>query len=220
MTPEAPLAAPPIVAILRGVEPAHVLAIADRLWSAGIRAIEVPLNSPDPFRSIAALAKAERPADSLVGAGTVLSVEDVRRTQEAGGRLIVAPNCDAAVIAEAGKLGLAVLPGVATATEAFSALRAGARQLKLFPAAALGPRFLKALGAVLPPDCQVFPVGGVGAEELYDWLAAGAAGFGFGSELFRPDYTIDAIDQRARNIVGAFQAAQRRLGGLPATTNR
>ena len=220
MTPEALPVAPPIVAILRGVEPVHVLAIADRLWSAGIRAIEVPLNSPDPFRSIAALAKAERPADSLVGAGTVLSVEDVRRTEEAGGRLIVAPNCDAAVIAEAGKLGLAVLPGIATATEAFSALRAGARQLKLFPAAALGPRFLKALAAVLPPNCQVFPVGGVGAEELYDWLAAGAAGFGFGSELFRPDYTIDAIDQRARNIVGAFQAAQRRLGGLPATTNR
>ena len=220
MTPEALAAASPIVAILRGVEPAHVVGIADRLWMAGIRAIEVPLNSPDPFRSIAALSKADRPPDSLVGAGTVLSVEDVRRAQEAGGGLIVAPNCDAAVIGEARKLGLAVLPGVATATEAFSALRAGARQLKLFPAAALGPRFLKALGAVLPPDCQVFPVGGVSAEELYDWLAAGAAGFGFGSELFRPDYTIDAIDQRARNIVGAFQAAQRRLAGSPATTNR
>ena len=216
MTPEALAAAPPIVAILRGVEPAHVVGIADRLWMAGIRAIEVPLNSPDPIRSIAALSKANRPPDSMLGAGTVLSVEDVRRVQEAGGGLIVAPNCDAAVIGEARKLGLAVLPGVATATEAFCALRAGARQLKLFPAAALGPRFLKALGAVLPPDCQVFPVSGVSAEELYEWLAAGAAGFGFGSELFRPDYTIDAIDQRARNIVGAFQAAQRRLGACPS----
>lgn len=115
---------------------------------------------------------------------------------------------------------MSMLPGIATATEAFSALRADPRQLKLFPVAAPGPRFLKAPGAVLPPQCQGFPVGGVGADELYDWLAAGVAGFGIGSELFRRDYTIDAIDQRARNIVGAFHAAQRRLGGSLATTNR
>jgi 2-dehydro-3-deoxyphosphogalactonate aldolase len=220
MPTDASPAAPPIIAILRGVEPARVLAIADRLWAAGIRAIEVPLNSPEPFLSIAALAKSDRPADSLVGAGTVLSLEDVKRTQEAGGLLIVAPNSDPSVIAEAKRLGMSVLPGVATATEAFSALRAGARQLKLFPAAALGQRYLKALGAVLPPECEVFPVGGVGADDLYDWMAAGAKGFGFGSELFRPDYTIEAIGERARGLVGAFHAAQQRLGGAPVTKNR
>jgi len=138
------------------------VAVADRLWSAGMRSIEVPLNSPEPFRSVAALARASRPAGSVVGAGTVLSVGDVRRTHEAGGSLVVAPNCDPEVIGEAQRLGMSVLPGVATATEAFAALRAGATTLKLFPAAALGPAYLKALSAVLPAQCQVFPVGGVG----------------------------------------------------------
>ncbi|HLZ96505.1 MAG TPA: 2-dehydro-3-deoxy-6-phosphogalactonate aldolase [Steroidobacteraceae bacterium] len=203
-------AQPALVAILRGVAPDKVAAVADVLYAAGIRKIEVPLNSPEPFSSIARLAAAHR-TDWLVGAGTVLSADDVRRTHAAGGRLVVSPNCNTDVIRCALQLGMEVLPGIATATEAFDAIHAGARQIKLFPAVTYGTRHLEALRAVLPPDVGVFPVGGVGAQDIAGWLSAGAAGFGFGSELFRPDYTLAEIEQRAGRLVQSLQEARSRL---------
>jgi len=196
-----------LVAILRGVQPARVVEIAGVLRDTGIRIIEVPLNSPDPFESIAALVAAHG-SDCLIGAGTVLDMDAVRRTHAAGGRLIVAPNCDPEVIRGAVQMGMQVMPGIATATEAFSAIRAGATQLKLFPAVTYGPRHLQALRAVLPPGVRVFPVGGVGAADITAWLEAGAAGFGFGSELFRPEYDLPEIERRARQLVKALHAAQ------------
>jgi 2-dehydro-3-deoxyphosphogalactonate aldolase len=198
-----------VVAILRGVQPARVVEIAGVLRTEGIRIIEVPLNSPDPFGSIAALVAAQG-SDCLIGAGTVLDLEAVRRTYAAGGRLIVAPNCDPDVIRGAVQMGMQVMPGIATATEAFSAIRAGATQLKLFPAVTYGPRHLQALRAVLPANVRVFPVGGVGAAEIPGWLAAGAAGFGFGSELFRPEYDLPEIERRARQLVQALRTAHQR----------
>jgi 2-dehydro-3-deoxyphosphogalactonate aldolase len=137
-----------------------------------------------------------------------LSAEDVCRTRDAGGRLVLAPNCDAAVICRALELDLQVIPGIATATEAFQALAAGARQLKLFPASTYGPRHLGALAAVLPSDAGVFPVGGIGAQDIASWLAIGAAGFGFGSELFRPDYSVPDIARRAGELVQALRDAR------------
>ena len=210
-----------LVAILRGLVPERALGVAQVLYAAGFRAIEVPLNSPDPFASIAALAAA-LPPDCLVGAGTVLDAGDVRHTHAAGGRLIVSPNFDAAVIGAATQRAMQVLPGIATATEAFGALRAGATRLKLFPATTYGPRHLQALRTVLPPGTQIFPVGGVAADHLADWLAAGAAGFGFGSELFRPEYGLGDIERRAQLLVRAFREARDRIeaptGTAPATT--
>jgi 2-dehydro-3-deoxyphosphogalactonate aldolase len=208
---------PALVAILRGVTPEKVVAIADALYGAGIRKIEVPLNSPEPFASIARLAALGRP-DWLVGAGTVLNVDDVRRTHAAGGRLIVSPNCNTDVIRGALELGMAVMPGIATATEAFSAIDAGAKHIKLFPAVTYGPRHLEALRAVLPTDVGVFPVGGVGAQDIAGWLNAGAAGFGFGSELFRPNYTLAEIEQRARQLVQSLQEARSQLDRCAVST--
>jgi 2-dehydro-3-deoxyphosphogalactonate aldolase len=192
-----------VVAILRGVQPSRVVQVADVVCAAGIRIIEVPLNSPDPFASIAALASSHG-ARCLIGAGTVLDIESVRNTHAAGGRLVVAPNCDTEVIRAALQLGMQVLPGIATATEAFAAIRAGATRLKLFPAVTYGPRHLQALRAVLPPAVGVLPVGGVGAADIPGWLAAGAAGFGFGSELFRPEYDLSEIERRARQLLQAL----------------
>ena len=210
---------PGLIAILRGVVPERVLGVAEVLYAAGFRAIEVPLNSPEPFASIAALAGGVQD-DCLVGAGTVLDAGDVRRTHAAGGRLVVAPNFDAAVVAEAIRMAMQVLPGIATATEAFAALRAGATQLKLFPASSYGPRHLQALRTVLPKGINILPVGGVAADQIPDWLAAGAAGFGFGSELFRPDYSLADIARRAQLIVQAFRDARRRQDAtaIPTTT--
>lgn len=194
-----------LVGILRGVVPEKVIEVAKVLYAAGFRVIEVPLNSPQPFASIAALAGA-LPSDCLVGAGTVLTGQDVHRTHAAGGWLVVAPNCDAQVIGEATRLGMRVMPGIATATEAFSAVHAGATQLKLFPASSYGPQHLRALCTVLPKEIRIFPVGGVTAEQIPGWLAAGAAGFGFGSELFRPEYSLDDIKHRAQLLVRAYLA--------------
>jgi 2-dehydro-3-deoxyphosphogalactonate aldolase len=210
MRVESAIEASGLVAILRGIEPARAVDTTAVLYAAGIRVIEVPLNSPDPFASIAALA-ATHGSDCLIGAGTVLDIEAVRRTHEAGGRLIVAPNCDPQVIHGALQMGMQVMPGIATATEAFSAIRAGATYLKLFPAVTYGPRHLQALSAVLPSAVRVFPVGGVGAADIPAWLAAGAAGFGFGSELFRPEYDLPEIERRARQLVQALQSARSRL---------
>jgi 2-dehydro-3-deoxyphosphogalactonate aldolase len=211
-----PIAAHALVAILRGVQPKRVIAIAEVLYEAGIRIIEVPLNSPDPYASIAALA-ASRRHDCLIGAGTVLTMDQLRHAHEVGARLAVAPNCDAELIAGALGLGLQVMPGFASATEAFVAMRAGARLLKLFPAVSYGPRHLQALRAVLPSDIHVYPVGGIGLPDIASWLAAGAAGFGFGSELFRPEYTLAEIEQRAQRLMAAFRQALERLdSAMPA----
>jgi 2-dehydro-3-deoxyphosphogalactonate aldolase len=206
-----------LVGILRGVVPDKVIEVAKILYAAGFRVIEVPLNSPQPFASVSALAGA-LPADCLVGAGTVLTAQDVQRTHAAGGRLIVAPNCDEQVIGAATKLGMQVMPGIASATEAFSAVRAGATQLKLFPASSYGPPHLRALRSVLPKEIKLFPVGGVTAEQIPGWLAAGAAGFGFGSELFRPEYSLDDIKQRAQVLVRAFLAHSTTIRTTPGET--
>ena len=207
MTSDSPANNTALVAILRGVIPERILKIGDVLYAAGFRMIEVPLNSPDPFSSIAALAACNRP-DWIVGAGTVLTPADVQRTQAAGGRLVVAPNCNPEVIRTAVQLGMQVMPGFATATEAFQAIQAGAQELKLFPACTHGPRHLQALRAVLPTSVRVFPVGGVGVADIPAWLTAGAAGFGLGSELFRPEYELEEIAQRAADLVRAVREAR------------
>jgi 2-dehydro-3-deoxyphosphogalactonate aldolase len=191
---------PVIVAILRGIVPERAAAAGQILFDAGIRVMEVPLNSPRPFQSIEILAKAV--GDRCVcGAGTVLDRADVARVKEAGGTLVVTPNTDAAVIAAAVRSELMIVPGFATATEAFAAIKAGARQLKLFPASTYGATHLKALKAVLPGDVGVYAVGGVGAGQIAEWIEAGVAGFGFGSELFRPDYSDMEIKTRAARLV-------------------
>jgi len=194
----------PIVAILRGVPPEKALGVAQILYGTGIRTIEVPLNSPRPFESIAQLSAYF--GDSCVcGAGTVLDPEDVARVHVAGGKLIVAPNINAAVIAQARKFSMLVMPGFATATEAFAGIAAGATHLKLFPATTYGPGHLKALKSVLPKSVPVFAVGGIGADQVDVWSQSGAAGFGFGSELYRPDYTLEDIAERARRLVDAVR---------------
>lgn len=194
-----------MVAILRGLTPQRAPEVGAALVAAGFRCIEVPLNSPDPFQSIETLAR--RHGDCLVGAGTVLSAAEVDRVHGAGGRLVVAPNCDPAVIRRALGLGMRVMPGIATATEAFTALAAGATELKLFPAATYGPRHLKALKSVLPGEARVYPVGGIGSQDIAAWLGSGADGFGFGSELFSPAYTLAEIEKRAQALIEALRAA-------------
>ncbi|MGH8252647.1 MAG: 2-dehydro-3-deoxy-6-phosphogalactonate aldolase [Steroidobacteraceae bacterium] len=195
-----------LVAILRGVTPATIVQVAHALHGCGIRCIEVPLNSPEPFASIAALAALQL-RDCIVGAGTVLNAADVENTRAAGGRLIVAPNCNPDVIRHALHLDMAVMPGVATATEAFQAIDAGAKELKLFPAISYGPAHLRALKSVLPKATRVYPVGGVGAADLGAWVSAGADGFGFGSEIFKPEYSLAEIEARARKLVQALAGA-------------
>lgn len=204
MADDTELKALPLVAILRGITPEQILPVAQTLYEAGIRAIEVPLNSPQPLKSIEMLS-ADFGARCLCGAGTVLSAEQVAAVRAAGGRLIVAPNTDSAVIAAA--KGMTVMPGFASASEAFAAIAAGATHLKLFPAATYGPAHLKALKAVLPKSVPVFAVGGIGAGEIAQWKEAGADGFGFGSGLFRPGDARAQIAQKAKTLVGAMHAA-------------
>jgi 2-dehydro-3-deoxyphosphogalactonate aldolase len=200
-----------LIAILRGIVPARVAEVATVLYEAGIRTVEVPLNSPDPYLSIAALAAA-CPADCLVGAGRVLSVDQVGRVHAAGGRFAVAPNRDPAVIADALRLGLQVMPGFATATEAFTALRSGATHLKLFPAVSYSREHLGALRSVLPAEAKVYPVGEIGAKNMPPWMAMGAAAFGFGSELFRPEYSAAEIERRALELVRTYAQTRIELG--------
>ena len=197
MTLEDAIALSPIVAILRGLRPDEAVAHAEALFDAGVRALEVPLNSPGPLVSIAAIAGAFGDR-MMVGAGTVLTPAQVDEVAKAGGRLIVSPNSDPEVIRRTVALGLVAAPGFATATEAFTAYAAGARHLKLFPAASYGPGHLKQLKAVLPSDAFVWAVGGVGPDNLAAWRAAGAHAFGIGGELYRPGQS--PADTRLRGV--------------------
>jgi 2-dehydro-3-deoxyphosphogalactonate aldolase len=194
-----------MVAILRGLTPQRSPETGAALVAAGFRTMEVPLNSPEPFDTIELLTRAH--PDCLVGAGTVLTPAEVDRVHGAGGRLVVAPNCDGAVIRRALELGMRVLPGIATATEAFTALKAGATELKLFPAATYGPAHLRALKSVLPKHAKVYPVGGVGSQDIAPWLESGADGFGFGGELFKPAYTLAELTRRANDLMQALRTA-------------
>lgn len=198
----------PLVAILRGLVPEDAVEIGDRLVESGFTTIEVPLNSPDPIESIARLAR--RHGDSaIIGAGTVLSPNDVAPIADAGGTLVVMPHSDPEVIAEAKRLGMVCAPGVATPTEAFAARAAGADLLKLFPAEQIAPPIVKAWRAVLPDEVPLVPVGGITPDTMAGYWQAGAAGFGLGSALFKPGMTADEVASRARDFVAAF-------GRLPA----
>jgi 2-dehydro-3-deoxyphosphogalactonate aldolase len=198
---EAALAACPLVAILRGITPAEAVPVGRVLVDAGFRVIEVPLNSPDPLASISAIAHAFPQA--IVGAGTVLRRQQVGPVQAAGGRLVVAPNFDAAVVQESIDLDLACLPGVATPTEAFAALDAGATGIKLFPAELISPAVVKAMRAVLPADAWLLPVGGITPANMAAYRAAGANGFGIGSALYKPGMSVDEVARQARAFVDA-----------------
>lgn len=194
-----------LIAILRGVTPDEAEDIAGALVAAGIGMIEVPLNSPQPFESIARISRTFGD-EALIGAGTVLSVEDVDRLAEAGGRLVVSPDCNTAVIMATKARGMQSWPGIMTPTEAFAALRAGADGLKLFPGSLIGPEGLKAMRAVLPPACAVYAVGGAGASNMAEWRKAGADGFGIGSALYAPGMGADEVAERARGLVAAYDA--------------
>jgi 2-dehydro-3-deoxyphosphogalactonate aldolase len=197
----------PLIAILRGVSTDEAAAMAEVLVAAGITQIEVPLNSPTPFASIAAM-KSAVGADAIIGAGTVLSTDDVGRVRDAGGELIVSPNCDQRVIMATKAAGMASWPGVMTPTECFAALKAGADGLKIFPASILGPDGIKAIRAVLPKGTLVYAVGGAGAENFGEWMAASANGFGIGSALYKPGLSVDGVAARAKDLVAAYEAAR------------
>lgn len=198
---------PPIVAILRGLTPPEALDIAAALYDAGVRWLEVPLNSPEPLQSIAAMRKAYD-GRMQIGAGTVLTPADVQAVCDAGGQFVVSPNTDTAVIAATKNLGLVSMPGFFTASEGFAAIAAGADALKLFPADAAGPAYVKALKVVLPSHVPVLAVGGVDESKIAPYFAAGAAGFGLGSTLYRPGDKAADVNARARRFLAACAAAR------------
>ncbi len=190
----------PLVAILRGIQPHEVEAVALTLYAEGFRIIEVPLNSPQALDSIARLSRC-MPADTLVGAGTVLSIEAVQQVCDAGGAIIVMPHADIKVIAAAKQAGMFCVPGVATLTEAFAALQAGADAVKLFPAELVLPSVMKAMRAVLPASLRLLPVGGITPQGMAAYYRAGAAGFGLGGALYAPGMSVAEVAQRARDFV-------------------
>ncbi len=196
----------PLIAILRGVKPEQAEAICAALEQAGIAIVEVPLNSPDPIDSVRLLAE-RFGGRMLIGAGTVMTPEQVAQIAQAGGRLIVTPHADPAVVYAAKSAGLLAVPGFFTPAEAFSLLAAGADALKLFPAEGASPAMLKAMRAVLPPGTRVMPVGGIDATNMAPWLRVGAAGFGLGSSIYKPGDDAAAVGAKARRLIEALRAA-------------
>lgn len=195
----------PLIAVLRGITPREVAPVAQTLYAAGFRILEVTLNSPEPLDSIRSLA-ASCASDCLVGAGTVIDPSDVARVRDAGGRLIVMPHADAAVIREAKRCGLICIPGVATPTEAFAAIAAGADALKMFPVEGMAPAVLRAWRAVLPSATRVFAVGGIRPDNMGPWWNEGVAGFGTGSNLYRPGADSASVAASASAYANAFRA--------------
>lgn len=195
----------PLIAILRGVKPDEIETIGQTLFDAGFRVIEIPLNSPDPLTSIEKLS-AKLGEGALVGAGTVLQPEQVGQVADAGGRLVVSPNAKIEVIEATVRAGLASAPGVATPTEGFAALDAGAHALKLFPAEAIGPKVVKAWRAVVPRDVPLMPVGGIHPGNMHEFVAAGATGFGLGSALYKAGMRADQVAVNATEFARAWQA--------------
>jgi len=194
----------PLVAILRGLKPEEALEVGQAILNAGFHILEVPLNSPDPLRSIQILAEAF--PNALVGAGTVTTAQQVRDIKAAGGQLIISPHLDDNVVCEAVNLGLISMPGVATPTEAFRAIALGAHGLKLFPAEMISPSVVKSMRAVLPGHVRLIPVGGIGARNMADYRQCGASGFGIGSALYAPGKTVQAIGESAAAFVRAWHA--------------
>ena len=194
-----------LIAILRGLHPQEAAAVGEVLYAAGFRVIEVPLNSPSPYESIAILRKA-LPPDCLIGAGTVLTPEQVELVKEAGGQVIVMPHSDAKVLRAAKAAGLYLSPGVATPTEAFAALEEGADILKLFPAEQMGPAVVKAWLAVLPAGTILAPVGGITPDNMQVFIDAGVKGFGLGSGLFKPGMSVEQVAANAKAYVAAWKA--------------
>lgn len=196
----------PLVAILRGLRPEEAEAVVGGLIEAGFTAIEIPLNSPEPFRSIEIAARLA-PAGCLIGAGTVLTVGDVERLDAAGGKLMVSPNVEPDVIRAAASRGMVTLPGVFTPTEALAAAGAGATGLKFFPASVLGPSGINAIRAVLPKDLLIAAVGGVSEANFADYVAAGISAFGLGSSLYKPGMTAEDVADRAKLTIEAYDDA-------------
>ena len=194
----------PLVAILRGLKPEEALEVGQVIVNAGFHILEVPLNSPDPLRSIQILAEAF--PNALVGAGTVTTAQQVRDIKAAGGQIIISPHLDDNVVCEAVNLGLISMPGVATPTEAFRAIALGAHGLKLFPAEMISPSIVKSMRAVLPGHVRLIPVGGIGARNMADYRQCGASGFGIGSALYAPGKTVQAIGESAAAFVRAWHA--------------
>ncbi|MDR1935655.1 MAG: 2-dehydro-3-deoxy-6-phosphogalactonate aldolase [Candidatus Accumulibacter sp.] len=205
----AAVAALPLVAVLRGIRPEESEGIGRALYDAGFRLLEVPLNSPEPFASIARMRKA-LPDDALVGAGTVMTPGQAAQVAECGGEMVFMPHADLAVVRAAKSLGLSCVPGVLTPTEAFAALAAGADGLKLFPGEMIPPKVVKAIRAVLPKDTLLLPFGGITAETLRPYLEAGAGGFGLGSAIYQPGLRADEVARRARAFVEAWKVVNQR----------
>lgn len=190
----------PLIAILRGLAPADAPRVGRALFEAGFRMLEVPLNRPGAIEAMRALLQIA-PADAVVGAGTVLTVADVEAVHRAGGRLVVSPHCAEEVIADAARRGMLTLPGVTTPTEAYGALRAGAHGLKIFPAEMVPPPAFRSIKSILPPEVPLFPVGGITPHNMADYIAAGAAGFGIGGQLYKPGCSEDELRENAREFM-------------------